>query len=79
MYSTNSTNLLLLLHLKIFTRRKQKKGIAVMCQMTYRYGERNAVYSDTQLVGRVTVVVISQMLHELCQIYFPSDLFPKII
>lgn len=50
-----------------------------MCQMTYRYGERNAVYSDTQLVGRVTVVVISQMLHELCQIYFPSDLFPKII
>lgn len=47
--------------------------------MTYRYGERNAVYSDTQLVGRVTVVVVSQMLHELCQIYFPFDLFPKII
>lgn len=47
--------------------------------MTYRYAERNAVYSDTQLVGRVTVVVVSQMLHELCQIHSPLALFPKII
>lgn len=47
--------------------------------MTYGYWERNAAYSDTQLVGRVTVVVVSQMLHELCQIYFPFDFFPEII
>lgn len=47
--------------------------------MTYRYGQRNAVYSDTQLVGRVTVIVVSQMLHELCQIHFRFALFPKII
>lgn len=44
--------------------------------MSYRYGQPNAVYPDTQLVGRVTVVVVSQILHELCQVYFWLALLP---
>lgn len=38
--------------------------------VSYRYGQSNALYDDAQLVGRVTVVVVRQILHELSQVYF---------
>lgn len=38
--------------------------------LSYRNGQPNAVYPDTQLVGRVTVVMVGQVLHKLCQVYF---------
>ncbi len=41
-----------------------------MGHVSYRYGQPNAVYPDTKLVGSFTVVVVSQILHKLSQIYF---------
>lgn len=34
------------------------------------------MYPDAQLVGRFTVVVVSQILHELSQVYFGLALLP---
>lgn len=41
---------------------------AAQC-LSYRYWKANAVNSDTELVGRLAVVVVGQILHELRQVH----------
>lgn len=43
---------------------------------TYGYGQTHAVYTNAQFVGRVTAILVRQVLHKLSQVHLGLILFP---
>lgn len=45
--------------------------------VSYRYWKADGVNSDTEFIGRLTVVVVGQILHELRQVHSRFSLLPS--
>lgn len=52
--------------------------LGILQSDSYRYWQRDTVYPDAKLIGRVAVVVVSQILQKLSQVHLSFALvLPK--